>query len=329
MPIRRLKWANLFSLSNWHIISSTNHLLALLCVNMILIDNRASSNPYINLAIEEYLVRHADCNGKEYLLMYVNEQCVVVGKNQSIYKEVNFEYLRNGQLKLARRITGGGTVYQDVGNLSFSFISKFEDAKINNYRYFNQPVVNALQKAGVNAEMDARNNILCNGKKISGNAQFTDRKNIISHGTLLLNADLPTLRASLKENDFEIETKAVRSVKSPVMNIAEVSKQFSSTDELKSFLAEELNAKETYHFSEQEWENIQGLVSEKFSTFDWIYGKSPLTTVKKNGIEIEIESGRINKITNNKSQILNVEGMKYEFAELKKNIGLETALLIM
>ena len=147
-------------------------------------------------------MRHADCDGKEYLLLYVNRTVPIsdVGKNQSIYNEVNFEYLRNGQLKLARRITGGGTVYHDAGNLSFSFISKFAEEKVNNYRHFNQPVVKCFlkAKAGVDAEMDARNNILCKGKKISGNAQFTDRKNIISHGTLLWNADLPTLRACFK-----------------------------------------------------------------------------------------------------------------------------------
>lgn len=308
---------------------------------MLLIDNRHSSNPYLNLAIEEYLVRHADCNGKEYLLLYINEPCIVLGKNQSIYKEVNFEYLRNGRLKFARRITGGGTVYQDTGNLSFSFISKFGDEKINNYRYFNQPVVDSLQRAGVNAEMDARNNILCNGKKISGNAQFTDRRNIISHGTLLWNADLSTLRACLKENEFEIETRAVKSVKSPVMNINEVCKQFASTEELLIFLAGELNATEAYHFAETEWEIIQRLANDKFCTFDWIYGKSPLTKITKNGMEIEVEDGKITdirhkaqdtrqgKIQNTKYEIRNTKGARYEFNDLKERIGEASTRLIM
>ncbi|MBL0308364.1 MAG: hypothetical protein IPP77_01275 [Bacteroidetes bacterium] len=149
---------------------------------MILVDNRNNTDPYLNLALEEYLIRHIDCQQDDYVLFYINEPCIVLGKNQSIYKEVNFEYLRNGRLKLARRITGGGTVYHDAGNLSFSFISKFADDKVNNYRYFNRPIVEGLRKVGLKAEMDARNNILLNVKKISGSAQFTDRKNIISHG---------------------------------------------------------------------------------------------------------------------------------------------------
>jgi len=295
---------------------------------MILVDNRYSTDPYINLAIEEYLVRHADCTVNDYLLLYVNEPCIVIGKNQSIYKEVNFEYLRNARLKLARRITGGGAVYHDNGNLSFSFISSFADEKINNYRHFNQPVVDALRKAGIPAEMDARNNILCNGKKISGNAQFTDRKNIISHGTLLLNADLSILRSCLKENDFPIETRAVGSVRSSVMNIMEVNNQFLSTIDLAKYLVQELKVNDTWHFSELEWNSIQQLADEKFRTFDWIYGRSPVTIIKREGLEIKIEDGLVVEISNQQSAISNIIGLPYQFNSIKTAVGEAMALKI-
>lgn len=135
---------------------------------MILVDNRNVTDPYINLATEEYLVRHADCSTNDYLFLYINDPCIVLGKNQSIYHEVNFHFLRNNQLKLCRRISGGGTVYQDKGNLNFAFITSFANEKVNNYKIFNQLIVDALLQAGVETTMDARNNILCNGKKFQG-----------------------------------------------------------------------------------------------------------------------------------------------------------------
>jgi lipoate---protein ligase len=288
---------------------------------VILVDNRQSSNPYINLAIEEFLVRHADCEGKDYVLFYINEPCIVVGKNQSIWKEINFEYLRNGKLKLCRRISGGGTVYHDKGNLSFSFISKFSEEKINNYKLFNQPIVDALLRAGIKAEMDSRNNILCNGKKISGSAQFTNRKNIISHGTLLLNADLETLRSCLKENDFEIETRAVGSVRSSVMNLAEITDEFPEAKHLQNFLVEALEAKEVYHFNGHDWKSVVNLAEEKFRTLEWIYGRSPHTQINRGGEAIEIDNGKVISISSNHLPLEQLKGCYYQFDEIKKALG--------
>jgi lipoate---protein ligase len=285
-------------------------------LSVILVDNKSSANPYINLAIEEFLVRNDNCDGHDYVLLYINDPCIVVGKNQSIWKEVNIEYLRNGKLKLCRRISGGGTVYHDDGNLSFAFISKFSDEKVNNYKLFNQPIVNALLSLGIEAEMDTRNNILSKGKKISGSAQFTDRKNIISHGTLLWNADLYTLRAALKENEFEIETRAVSSVRSPVMNISKETEQLSSTEDLKHFLIKQLQVNETLHFNEADWSTILKLADEKFQSLEWIYGRSPHTQIKKDGLEIEIEAGKITRI--NTSASLYLEGCHYQYDEIKK-----------
>jgi lipoate-protein ligase A len=290
-----------------------------------LVDNRNTSDPYLNLAIEEYLVREVDCKEDDLVLLYINEPCLVVGKNQSIYKEVNFEYLRNGKLKLCRRISGGGTVYHDRGNLSFSFISKFSEQKINNYKLFNQPVVDALQKAGVNAEMDNRNNILCKGKKISGNAQFTNRKNIISHGTLLFDADLDVLRNCLKENDFKVESRAVGSVRSSVMNIKGLTGDISTAEELKSYLQKELKAEKVLSFTPEQWKEIELSSREKFKSFEWIYGRSPSTTVTKGEIEIKIDDGVIREIKRATdliaTELTGLIGTKYEYAEVKKALS--------
>jgi lipoate-protein ligase A len=291
-----------------------------------LVDNRNTSDPYINLAIEEFLIRHADCSKQDFLLLYINEPCIVLGKNQSIYKEVNFEFLRNNQLHLCRRISGGGTVYQDKGNLSFSFISQFSENKINNYRLFNQPVVDALKRIGVDAKMDERNNILCNGKKISGNAQFTNRKNIISHGTLLFDADLNILRSCLKENEFKVESKAVSSVRSSVINLKDVTNKISTTEELKDYLKHELKASNILQFTDEEWNIILKSAEEKFKSFEWIYGRSPLTTITKDEVGIEVEQGIICEIRNMEYGIRNLVGVKYEFREIKRALENSKAL---
>jgi lipoate-protein ligase A len=248
----------------------------------------------------------------------------VLGKNQSIYREVNFDYLRNPHVHLCRRISGGGTVYHDLGNLSFCFISKFENHKVNNYRHFNNPVLDALIKAGIGVEMDERNNILYNGKKISGNAQFTNRKNMISHGTLLYNADLDQLRAGIKQNEFSIETKAVASVKSPVANMQGISPLFKSVDDLRSYLVAELNAVEILDFAAAEWHEIETLAKDKFESYEWVYGRSPKTTITKNGFIIEVESGIITDIVAqvpNKIKLDDLTGKRYTYTDIKKALG--------
>ena len=285
---------------------------------MILVDNHNTDSPYLNLAIEEFLIRNLEVRDEDYLLLYINSPCIVLGKDQSMYKEVNFEYLRNGTLQVARRITGGGTVYHDKGNLNFSIFSKFEENKINNYKYFNQQIIDALGRAGVEAGMDNRNNIIYQGKKISGSAQFTNRKNIISHGTLLHNASLNTLRGCLKANEFRVETKAVSSVNSSVMNLNVVTDKFASTTGLKDFLVKELNANSVHQFSATDWKAIEKLSDEKFKTFEWIYGRSPLTTIEKNDMLIEIEEGRIVSISGHSIDFSTLNGVRYEYAEIKK-----------
>ncbi len=285
---------------------------------MILVDNRNNTDPYLNLALEEFLIRQADCTERDLLLLYINEPCIVLGKNQSIYKEVNFDYLRNNKLKLCRRISGGGTVYQDLGNLSFCFITRFADKKINNYEWFNRPVIAALKTIGVDAEMDARNSILCKGKKISGNAQFTNRKNIISHGTLLFNADLDNLRACLKPNPFKVESKAVESVSNSVRNIDTETTGVKTTEELKTYLQNALQATEVMQLSDGDWEVIQKSADEKFCSFEWIYGRSPLTKIDKGDIQLEIEDGKIRVITGTQTEALQLEGTRYQYNDIKK-----------
>lgn len=289
--------------------------------NVTLVDNRDITNPYINLAIEEYLVRNADCSKRNLLLLYINKPSVVLGKNQCIYKEVNMEYLRNDELLLCRRISGGGTVYQDEGNLCFSFIQQFAEHKVNNYRYFNQPVVEALHGIGVAAEMDVRNNITCQGKKISGNAQFTNRKNIISHGTLLVSANLKLLRASLSENDFIVETKAVGSVRSSVANLPDVGSTVTTSIALRNYLAEQMGDGDVFQFTDTEWQTITQSAEAKFQSFEWVYGRTPKTVVVKPYARITIDEGIITNIDTRLQDIPFLAGIRYTYTDIKEALG--------
>ena len=240
------------------------------------------------------MVRHMDPGHDTFVMLYINTPCVVVGKNQCIYREVNFEYLRDSR-PVIRRISGGGTVYHDEGNLCFSFVSKHKDSLVNNYKHFNQPILNILKEAGIDAQFNDRNDIIWKDKKISGNAQFTDRKNIISHGTLLVNSDLTKLRYALKENPFTIETKAVKSTRSSVMNISEGSDRFKTAQQLKEHLIKELPITKTISFTDEEWHSIAEAADTKFKSFDWIWGRNPHTKITSINMMLEIENGIVIK----------------------------------
>ena len=240
------------------------------------------------------MVREMHYPDDDLVFLYINTPCVVVGKNQCIYREVSYDYLRE-QGTVIRRISGGGTVYHDEGNLCFAFLSRFHDSKVNNYRYFNQPIVDILQRAGIDASFNSRNDIIWMDKKISGNAQFTDRKNILSHGTILVNADLAKLRLALKENKYTVETKAVSSVRSSVMNISESSPAFHTAHELKTHFLKELPISSTISFSAKEWQEITDTAKLKFKSDDWIWGRNPYTKIAKGDLTIEIENGIVVK----------------------------------
>src|SRR5574344_1465054 len=138
---------------------------------MLFVDNEKNYDPRINLAIEEYLVKTMDVEQEPILLFYINQPSIIIGKNQNTIEEINTAYVEDNDIIVVRRLSGGGAVYHDKGNLNFSFITKDDGNSFLDYKKFTQPVVDALAKLGVNAELSGRNDILAEGKKVSGNAQ--------------------------------------------------------------------------------------------------------------------------------------------------------------
>lgn len=244
---------------------------------MLFIDNKGITDPRINLAIEEYALKNLGIN-ETYLLFYINEPSIIIGKNQNTIEEINTEYVDNNGIHVVRRLSGGGAVYHDLGNLNFSFITKDDGNSFHNFRKFTEPVVEALKKLGVNAELSGRNDLLAEGRKISGNAQFATKGRMFSHGTLLFNSEMDHIVSALRVKKDKIESKGIKSVRSRVANISEFLTEKISIEEFRSLLLKYIfEGKEIteYVLTDKDWEKIHQLSKERYQNWDWNYGKSP------------------------------------------------------
>lgn len=245
---------------------------------MLFIDNKGITDPRVNLAIEEYALKNLDIN-ETYLLFYINEPSIIIGKNQNTIEEINTEYVEKNGIHVVRRLSGGGAVYHDLGNLNFSFITKDDGESFHNFRKFTEPVIAALKKLGVNAQLSGRNDIEVEGRKISGNAQFSTRGRMFSHGTLMLNSEMDNVASALKVKKDKIESKGIKSVRSRVANISEFLSEPLRIEEFRSLLLKSIfDGQEDipeYVLTEADWKKIDELSKERYQSWDWNYGKSP------------------------------------------------------
>jgi len=244
---------------------------------MLFIDNKGITDPRINLAIEEYALKNLDIN-ETYLLFYINEPSIIIGKNQNTIEEINTEYVEANGIHVVRRLSGGGAVYHDLGNLNFSFITKDDGESFHNFRKFTEPVVHALKKLGVNAELSGRNDLLAEGRKISGNAQFSTKGRMFSHGTLLFDSEMDNVVSALRVKKDKIESKGIKSIRSRVANISEFLTDKLSIEEFRALLLKNIfedSEVPEYVLSEEDWNKIYELSKERYQNWEWNYGKSP------------------------------------------------------
>ncbi|MCX7549129.1 lipoate--protein ligase [Xanthomarina sp. F1114] len=252
---------------------------------MIFIDNEGHTNPKLNLALEEYALRNFDAS-TDYLLFYINEPSIIIGRNQNTLEEINQEYTEENNIHIVRRISGGGAVYHDLGNLNFSFITNHDGKSISNFKKFTAPVIRVLNSMGVAAELKGRNDILVEDKKISGTAQFSTGKRMISHGTLLLDTDMSEVVKALQVKMSKIASKGHKSVRSRVANISEFLENPITMEAFKNQiltgLYEASEPFETYKLTEAEWEAVHQLKAEKYDLWDWNFGRSPKFNIQRN-----------------------------------------------
>lgn len=260
-----------------------------------------NNDPYFCLAAEEYLLKNFS---EDIFMLWQSENTVVVGKHQNAMGEISYPFVHKNGITVARRISGGGTVFHDAGNVNFAYIKNVSSPAEISFKRFTEPVVKALAKLGVEATTSGRNDLLVKGKKISGNAEHVYKNRVLHHGTLLFNSNLETLGKSIKVVPGKYQGKAVQSNRSVVTNIFPFLKKDWTVNDFSSFLLNvqlENNSNSVYELCEEDNRAIQKLVEEKFSTWEWNFGYSPkyafknefLSAGKKLILDLHVEKGRI------------------------------------
>ncbi len=281
-----------------------------------------SDDPYFNLAAEEYLLKNFSHN---IYFQYVNRPAVVVGKHQNALAEVDVDFLEKEGILLARRISGGGAVYHDRGNVNYSFITNEQPGDFIKFDKYTAPVIRVLEGMGVEARLGKRNELLAGDFKISGTASHVFKRRVLHHGTLLYDADLTKLSQCLYVNMDRFTDKAVRSVRSQVINLSTlIPDRVTSAvfdDQLFDRLTELLEEVEILDFTQDDIQAINDLVATKFNLWDWNYGYSPRYEIsrdlvldnRKLHIQLVVQKGIIEE--------LNFSGDDFpELASLSKSL---------
>ncbi|HDT7284925.1 TPA: lipoate--protein ligase [Enterococcus faecalis] len=256
---------------------------------MIFVPNE-NNDPRVNLAIETYLLTEMPLD-EPILLFYINEPSIIIGRNQNTIEEINKEYVDEHGIHVVRRLSGGGAVYHDHGNLNFSFIMPDDGNSFRDFAKVTQPIIQALQDLGVEgAELKGRNDLVINDMKFSGNAMYATNGRMFAHGTLMFDSDIDEVVNTLKVRKDKIESKGIKSVRSRVTNIKPFlseDKQEMTTEEfrqeilLKIFGVDSIDQVKTYELTDQDWAAINKISEQYYRNWDWNYGKSPAFNLER------------------------------------------------
>jgi len=236
-------------------------------MNILNINNE---NVYFYLALEEYLVKNTN---KNYFFLWNTNNCIICGKHQNIYEEINLPFIKKNNIKLARRLSGGGTVFQDNGNLNFTFILNKKSGKQINFKKHIEPIYNYLKELNINVKYTKRNDLFINGKKVSGNAEHVYKNRVLHHGTLLFNSNLNILNEAIKTKGNYV-SKSIKSVKKNVTNISNFisNKDFNKfKSNLHSYIKNYYRINENFILDINDIKSIRQLVEKKYITHNWIY----------------------------------------------------------
>ncbi|NLJ98298.1 MAG: lipoate--protein ligase [Tissierellia bacterium] len=304
---------------------------------MIYIRNE-DNRPQFNLALEQYVFDSLD-QFDEIFLLWINEPSIIVGKHQNTIQEINLNYIKENNINVVRRLSGGGAVYHDYGNLNYTIISKSKDTSSFNFEAFSQPVIEVLAKLGVKAEFTGRNDIVIDGKKFCGNAQYMKKDKVLHHGAMLFDTDLGVLEKALKVSKDKIVSKGIKSVRSRVTNIKDHLKDDIDVEDFKQLLLDHMfegnKEIQEYKLTEEDYENINRLMEERYDTWEWNFGSSPNFNINKSNryasgkveTQIEVKDGTIKNIKFygdffGSGELSNLEekliGIKYREEEINK-----------
>ncbi len=234
-----------------------------------------TTDPYRNLAAEEYLLKEKN---EPVFRLWRNDKAVIVGLNQNTVAEINLDFIKSHHIPVVRRLSGGGAVFHDLGNVNFTFIDIRKEGEDSSqmFRRFTAPIVEALNSIGVKAYLEGRNDLLIDGKKFSGNAICVHKDKILQHGTLLFDASMENLSEALQNRPEKFTGKAVKSNKSRVTNIADHLQHPMDVTEFISFLAEKIGSKYSlYDYTSEDILAIDTLMKTKYSLDSWNFGHSP------------------------------------------------------
>jgi len=242
-----------------------------------------STDPFYNLALEQYVFDRLP-RSNEYFMLWQNDNSIIVGKHQNTIEEINVPYVQEKKIRTARRLSGGGAVYHDLGNLNYTFIvDAAADAQLD-LAVFCIPVVQTLSHLGIHAQLSGRNDIIIDGRKFSGNAQYLRERRAMHHGTMMFDSDLSVLAEALHVSQDKIDSKGIKSVRSRVTNIREHLKQDMTMEEFKAVLKHymvETKNMQHYILTEQDVAGIEKLRDERYATWQWNYGRSPQYSIRK------------------------------------------------
>ncbi len=235
-----------------------------------------STDPYLNLATEEFLLKN---DPRDFFLTWRSQRAVVVGKHQNALAEIDHRYVRENRVHVARRLSGGGTVFHDEGNLNFTFIKTVERTDQINYQWFTQLMIGVLGELGLQAHAGPHQSIFLGQEKISGSADHVHKLRLMHHGTLLFNSRLDQLKNALKVDLSRFEDKSIPSNRSDVTNISGHLQTPMTTDAFAAFIFDQVGQTfpdgQVADLSAADLEAIRQLSDEKYSQWDWIYGYSP------------------------------------------------------
>jgi len=237
---------------------------------------RKETEPHFNIAAEEYLLQHAIT---DTFMVWKNDPCVVVGKHQVAAREINHKLISEKGIPVIRRITGGGTVYQDHGNINFSFIRLNRKENPVDFKFFTYPIIVFLKSMGVNAVFEGKSNITVNGLKVSGNSAHVHKGRVLHHGTLLFNTDLDCLEKVIHSSEERYEDRSVKSIRKEVSNLSShIKAEMHVDDFIESLFSFIINYyQDAYHdrLTGDEVIAISELAIEKYRDYNWNFGYSP------------------------------------------------------